>query len=70
MLWAKYDGDHNGVLDIEEAKKCLVEVFTVLLGRQLNPTKTEQKDWFRSLDKDRSGTIDKQEFFEFIKKVH
>jgi Ca2+-binding EF-hand superfamily protein len=59
MLWSKYDGDQNGVLDIGEAKKCLVEVYTVLLGRQLNPTKNEQKDWFNSLDKDRSGTIDK-----------
>lgn len=67
-VWNKFDTDGNGVLDIKEAKKF---VDTVL--RNLCPDGRydiqEFNSWFSQIDKDQSGSLDKEEFCKFITRV-
>ena len=65
MMWQRHDIDQNGVLDVYEAKKCIQEVFTKVFERdRLSPANLNKL--IDQLDVDRSGTIEKTEFADFL----
>lgn len=71
-VWNKYDADGSGQLDRAEATAFVMDSLT-----QMNTDKQEQYEFregdfevfFRELDKDNSGTIEKEEMFVFIQRV-
>ena len=71
-VWNKYDADGSGQLDRAEATMFVMDSLT-----QMNSDKSEQYEFreadfevfFRELDKDNSGTIEKEEMFVFIQRV-
>ena len=71
-VWNKYDADGSGQLDRGEATAFVMDSLT-----QMNSDKQEQYEFrpedfevfFRELDKDGSGTIEKEEMFVFIQRV-
>ena len=72
-IWHKYDDDKNGALDREETRKFLQETFGNL-GQAEQLGELGDEDYFDSifaaLDADGSGTVDKAEMAEFVKRMH
>ena len=61
-IWASYDIDGSGALNHEEAKKFLEETS----GGLNRETETLVSDF---LAKDKSGSIEKEEIFSFLKQL-
>lgn len=60
-----FDADGNGVLDLEESRQFVEHVLTKIYG-QGKYQLTNFQHWFNEFDRDRSGTIEKSEFVDFI----
>ena len=66
-LWEKYDADGNGYLDRNEAKMFVKD----LMGQVPDDGffKAMIDSVFREVDDDNSGTLDKAEMEDFLKKM-
>ena len=65
-----YDADGNGVLDKDESKLFVQEMMSDLVapsGEEIDDASFEQI--FAMLDTDGSGSIDKQEMFNYLRHV-
>ena len=81
-IWKQYDEDNNGVLDTEEAKKFVREMMSELVtthhagaggDEELGePGDLDEEGFlqiFRMIDTDDSGTITKQEMFDYLRNI-
>ena len=83
-IWKQYDADNNGVLDTDEAKRFVREMMSELVVSQSTYTgSTADEDLdepgeldeegfqeiFRMIDTDDSGTITKQEMFDYLRNI-
>jgi hypothetical protein len=62
-LWFEFDLDKNGYLDVSECQKLVSRLFST------NFDTSQFKQWFAQYDKDRSNTIEKREFSQFLLKI-
>lgn len=67
-LWTKFDDNDNGVLDKEEAKEFYKHCVVELKGKK-NFRETHFLEWFDIVDTDGSGTIEKDEMTDCIKRL-
>ena len=66
-LWDKFDVDKNGFLDDVEVKKLVEDLLFKQMGIEMSHEKFEMA--FTILDKDKSGSIQKDELFDFYMKL-
>lgn len=70
-VWGKYDTDNSGELGKEEAMLFVQDSLGAMSGDK-EKYKYSQEDFdgfFKELDADGSGTVDKPEMFRFVKMV-
>ena len=69
QVWVIYDDDGNDVLDIKEAKNFIIDYMEIMGSKKQFDERIFGKA-FRETDVDCSGTIDRQEMVNFIKKLN
>ena len=67
-LWKQYDHDANGQLDLQETTD-LVRSFMRLIDEEFECSDHDVQMFFTQLDKDGSGTIEKDEMLVYLRKV-
>ena len=77
-IWEMYDQDGNGELDRDEAKLFVKEMMSDIITSSPSHSGLRDDDdvddegfeqIFRILDTDGSGTIDKEEMFNYLKNI-
>ena len=61
-LWAKFDRDRDGYLDVDE----VIKMFHNVLNREEHIGEADAYDFLLSVDSDKNGKIEKNELLQFI----
>ena len=64
-IWDQFDGDEDGVLNLEEGKAFLSSMLQQLTGKEA--TKENIDNTFAEIDADGNGDLDRGEVLEFLK---
>ena len=67
-IWAEFDKDGSGVLEKDEAKKCIQSALSVMEDAD-ELSEADFEECFKEFDKNGNGTIEKDEMIIFLKKV-
>ena len=64
-IWDQFDGDEDGVLNLEEGKAFLSSMLQQLTGKEA--TEENILTTFKEIDADGNGDLDRDEVLEFLK---
>ena len=67
-IFAKYDADHNGSIDMEEARPIFIDNLKRHKATKLTVTDAELHDWFEKADLNKDGVISVDEAAIFVDK--
>lgn len=67
-MFFKYDADHNGSIDVDEARPILIDNLKKHRATKLKITDDELNDWFSKADLNNDGVISYEEAALFVDK--
>ena len=67
QIFSKYDADHSGFIEINEAKIIFMEVLKKMKSTKINVPDAQLNQWFNMADVNSDGQISIEEAKNFIK---
>ena len=68
QIFAKYDADHNGSIDVEEARPIFIDNLKKHRATKLSVSDAELNEWFQKADLNKDGVISMEEAAIFVDK--